>query len=98
MIGITLVEVLDGIKGDSSRFANNPIERPRELRAYRIRHKPLSSTFKNAKMRAAWPLSLMEPNQSSEPTPTTAPGLTFVCLKPYHEHQVRPISLWTPIV
>src|ERR1700687_4539436 len=47
-IGIPLVEVLDGVKGNSSRLANNPIKRPRDLRAYCIRHKPLSSTFKNA--------------------------------------------------
>ncbi len=47
-IGILLVEVLDGVKSDSSRLANNPIKRPCDLRAYCIRHKPLSSTFKNA--------------------------------------------------
>src|SRR5260370_4622744 len=47
-IGIALVEELDGVKGDSSSLANYPIKRPRDLRAYCIPHKPLSSTFKNA--------------------------------------------------
>src|SRR5438309_490512 len=47
-IGIALVEELDGVKRDSSGLADNPIKRSRDLRAYLIRHKPLSSTFKNA--------------------------------------------------
>ena len=47
-IGIALVEELDGTKRDSGGLADHPIKRSRDLRAYLIRHKPLSSTFKNA--------------------------------------------------
>src|SRR5260370_6565209 len=77
-IRIALVEVLDGVKRDSSRFAKNPIKRPRDLRAYCIRHKPLSSTFKNASHLA---LELDGAHSIVRyKAQTIAPGLTFVYL------------------
>src|SRR4029077_5742427 len=76
---IALVEILNGVKGDSRRLANHPIKRPCDLRAYLIRHKPLSSTFKNANYLALW----LDGAHSivGYRAPTTAPGLTFACTK-----------------
>ncbi len=76
-IGIALIEVLDGVKGDSSSLANYPIKRPRDLRAYLIRHKPLSSTFRNADHLA---LELDGAHSVvGYKAQTTAPGLTLAC-------------------
>src|SRR6202521_4367895 len=48
-IRIALVEILDRVESDSSSFTNRPVDRPENLRAYSIPHKPLPSTFENAK-------------------------------------------------
>jgi len=37
--------MLNGVERDCGRFANHPIHRSENLRAYTIRHKPLASTF-----------------------------------------------------
>src|SRR5215469_532565 len=92
-IRVVLVEELNHVESDACCPADRPINRPQNLCAYSIRHKPLSPSFRSYFELGPWVLSPL--NRWSRDS-TTAPGLSFVCLKTVPWLQVHPISLWTP--